>query len=63
MEELYDLKNDPHQMVNVAALRKYQNVKSTLKRRLISTLESTLDPRMIDEGEFFEKPPLAGPLK
>lgn len=60
-EELYDLKADPHQVTNVAADPKYQQVRAQLEARLLAELRATRDPRMIDDGEFFETPPLAGP--
>jgi hypothetical protein len=61
-EELYDLKVDPHQMKNVAADPKYAQVRADLQRRLMDELQRTGDPRLIDDGRFFETPPMAGPL-
>jgi arylsulfatase A-like enzyme len=61
-EELYDLRADPHQMKNVAAEPKYSQVRAELERRLMDELKRTGDPRVIDEGKFFETPPMAGPL-
>lgn len=60
--ELYDLKRDPHETTNVADDPAYAEVKRTLERRLIAELERTGDPRLIDDGKYFETPPLAGPL-
>lgn len=60
-EELYDLKADPHQVKNVAADAKYASVKAELERRLMDELRRTNDPRLIDDGRFFETPPMAGP--
>lgn len=60
-EELYDLKADPYQVNNVAADPKYQEVRTQLETRLLNELRQTGDPRMVDDGEFFETPPLAGP--
>jgi arylsulfatase A-like enzyme len=61
-EELYDLRSDPHQMKNVAAEPKYQELRAELQRRLLEELKRTGDPRMIDDGKFFETPPMAGPV-
>ena len=61
-EELYDLKTDPHQVVNVAAEPKYEKVRADLERRLMDELRRTGDPRLLDDGKFFETPPMAGPV-
>lgn len=60
-EELYDLKVDPHQVQNVAEEPRYQPVREALRTRLLNELRQTGDPRLIDDGDFFENPPLAGP--
>ena len=59
-EELYDLKADPHQMNNVAADPRFAAVRAELEKRLLAELERTGDPRLMDDGEFFETPPMAG---
>lgn len=61
-EELYDLKTDPDQMHNVAADPAFRSRVDSLRARLMSELERTGDPRVKDDGKFFESPPLAGPL-
>ncbi len=61
-EELYDLRTDPHQSNSVAANPRYADTRAELERRLLTELRRTGDPRMVDEGSFFETPPLAGPL-
>lgn len=61
-EELFDMEKDPHQMRNVAADPAYAAVVADLRKRLMSELESSGDPRVIDDGKFFETPPLAGPI-
>ena len=61
-EELYDLKTDPHQVRNVAADPAYQAVADDLRRRLLAELSRTGDPRLVDDGAFFETPPMAGPI-
>ncbi|MEX2185779.1 MAG: sulfatase-like hydrolase/transferase, partial [Pirellulales bacterium] len=61
-EELFDLKKDPHQMQNVAADPSYAKVAAGLRQRLMAELSRTGDPRLVDDGKFFETPPMAGPL-
>jgi hypothetical protein len=60
--ELYDRRNDPHEAKNVAEDPEYAEVKAALEKQLIAELKRTGDPRMIDDGVYFETPPLAGPL-
>jgi arylsulfatase A-like enzyme len=61
-EELYDLRSDPHQMKNVAAEPKFAQIRAELEQRLLDELKRTGDPRLIDDGKFFETPPMAGPV-
>ena len=61
-EELFDLRVDPHQMKNLAADPEYHSVRQSLEQRLLDELTRTGDPRMSDEGSFFETPPMSGPL-
>ena len=61
-EELYVLANDPHQVHNVADDPRYAKVRAELNERLMAELRHTGDPRVIDDGSYFEKPPLAGPV-
>lgn len=44
-EELYDLKNDPYQMNNVASAEKYQKEKNILSEKLTDYLKAAGDPR------------------
>lgn len=60
-EELYDLKSDPHEIKNVAADPKYAQLRAELEKRLLDELQRTGDPRLIDDGNFFETPPMSGP--
>ncbi len=62
-EELYDLAKDPQQTRNVAAEVEYQEIRAKLEKRLLATLQETGDPRVINEGQYFETPPLAGPVE
>ena len=60
--ELYDRRKDPHETLNVAEDPAYADVKATLETQLLEELKRTGDPRMINDGVYFETPPLAGPL-
>lgn len=60
--ELYDLRTDPYETKNVADDPAYAGVKADLEKRLLDELTRTGDPRMVDDGKYFETPPLAGPL-
>lgn len=60
-EELYDLQADPHQVQNVAQSPDYQIERQKLRQRLFDELSRTGDPRLQDNGKYFETPPLAGP--
>lgn len=62
-EELYDLKKDPHQVKNVATDPKYAKRRAELETQLLAELKRTNDPRLVDDGKFFETPPMAGPVK
>ena len=62
-EELFDLKQDPHQMKNVADENEYESIAAALRKKLLHELTSTGDPRLVDEGKFFETPPMAGPVQ
>ncbi len=62
-EELYVLSDDPHQMRNRAGDKTLEGIQKNLRERLLKTLEETGDPRMQENGKFFETPPLAGPVQ
>ena len=62
MFELYDLRQDPHEMNNVAEEPAYTAVRKEMTERLFTILRETGDPRMTEDGKYFETPPLAGPL-
>jgi arylsulfatase A-like enzyme len=61
--ELYDLKKDPHQMNNVASDQAYETIRKQLEDRLMQELTSTGDPRVQDDGKFYETAPMTGPLE
>ena len=60
--ELYDLKTDPYEVHNVADDPRYAQARADLDSQLLKELERTGDPRLIDDGKFFETPPMAGPV-
>lgn len=60
-EELYDLKSDPQQTINVAADPRYAATRAALEKRLMDELTRTGDPRLVDNGKFYETPPMSGP--
>ncbi|MEO0415092.1 MAG: sulfatase/phosphatase domain-containing protein, partial [Verrucomicrobiota bacterium] len=61
--ELYDLKKDPFETKNVADDPAYAEVKEKLETELMAELQSTGDPRLVDDGKFFETKPMIGPAK
>lgn len=60
-EELYDLRNDPDCLVNVAGDARYETQKERLASRLMRVLQETGDPRVTGDRRAFEQPPFAGP--
>ncbi len=61
-EELFDLKADPHQTKNVVNDPAYASIRSSLEKQLLDELQRTGDPRLVDDGRFFESPPMSGPV-
>jgi arylsulfatase A-like enzyme len=61
-EELYVLSDDPDEVKNVAADSKYADIRARLDKRLMDELQRTGDPRLVDNGKFYETPPMAGPI-
>lgn len=64
-EELYDLRKDPHQVVNVAAQPAYAATLSQLRVRVENWMQQTADPRVDpsydawDNFPYYGKPPKA----
>lgn len=58
-EELYDLKQDPHQIHNVAGQADYKDAKAALSERLMTILRETGDPRITEVPVRYEIPPYA----
>ena len=59
-EELYDLKSDPDQLVNVASHPKYADVLARLSASLEAELRETADPRIVGGAEKFDEYPYYG---
>ncbi|MFI3322707.1 MAG: sulfatase [Rikenellaceae bacterium] len=59
-EELYDIQNDPHCMNNLADNLAYAKTKSKLRKQMEKELIESGDPRMLGEGEQFDKYPYMG---
>ncbi len=56
-EELFEIKNDPFQINNLAENKDYAEIKNELNNKLMGILKSTGDPRVTDDGQTFEKMP------
>jgi len=54
-EELYDLKKDPGQMLNVAGRPEYAKAKQELEATMHAGLKACGDPRVNGKGELFNK--------
>ena len=59
--ELYDLKEDPDQVHNVAGKPKYAKDRQRLTDRLMRILRETGDPRVIGDGSTFDRKPFVDP--
>ncbi len=57
VEELYDLRNDPSQMNNIADHVEYANIKASLKNRLMAVMEAGDDDRIHPGETIYDKPP------
>jgi hypothetical protein len=61
-EELYDLRQDPDQVKNIAADPAYAKVREELAGQLMQRLTAAGDPRVTGDGLTFERPPFTGPV-
>lgn len=59
-EELYDLRNDPGQLVNVAVEPRHAEAKATLATRLDEGLAATGDPRATAASDALDDYPYLG---
>ncbi|HUY89245.1 MAG TPA: sulfatase [Pirellulales bacterium] len=60
-EELYDLRQDPDEIANVAGDPAYAETKRELAAQLLGTLTDAGDPRVTGDGQTFERPPFTDP--
>ena len=60
-EELFDLRNDPDEIKNVANDPTYRATLNELRERLMNELKAAADPRVTGDGNTFEKPPFVTP--
>ena len=56
-EELYDLQSDPDQMQNLVDSPKHADVRNTLSTQLMQVLKDSGDPRVVGDGDAFDKSP------
>lgn len=61
-EELYDLREDPHYLRNVANDPRYDNVRKRMQQRLLALLAEQRDPRLTEQPCRYEFEPYAGPV-
>ena len=54
-EELYDLRKDPNQLINVADNPSLAKVKAELSSKLMTELRATADPRVLGAGDKFDE--------
>jgi N-sulfoglucosamine sulfohydrolase len=54
-DELYDLSKDPHEINNVAANPEYAKRMGALTRQLTTLLEQSEDPRVLGQGDLFDR--------
>ncbi|UCD28862.1 MAG: sulfatase [Planctomycetota bacterium] len=62
-EELYDLDQDPHQLINVADRPKYAEVRQKLRGQLDHWLKETADPRVLGLDNCWDSSPYVGGWK
>lgn len=53
-EELFDIKNDPDCMRNLAQEEEFQDLLKTMRRELVTELTEQGDPRMFGKGDLLE---------
>jgi arylsulfatase A-like enzyme len=62
-EELYDIKNDPYQLTNLANNTEFLSIKNNLSDRLTEILTLTGDPRLMPGGVDFDSFPYRAPYE
>lgn len=61
LEELYDIRRDPDQLVNLVDRMQYQPLKDSLANQLFQILSATDDPRVVDKNVRFDSYPYRAP--
>ena len=56
-EELFDMINDPDQLINLADNEDYKQIKDKLRSKLFEMLQATGDPRSLNSGDEFDSYP------
>ena len=59
-EELYDCRNDPDQLVNLAEDPAFDRIRQEMASLLMDELERTGDPRVVGGAELFDQVPYLG---
>ncbi len=60
-EELYEIHKDPYQLNNLINNPDYENTRTYLSNKLLTSLKDTKDPRIIGGGEKFDSYPYRAP--
>lgn len=61
--ELYDIKNDPFCMQNLASNEGYESIMHKMNREMIAKLKKQQDPRILGKGDVFDNYPYSGAVK
>jgi len=61
-EELYDVREDPHQLVNLANLPRSARAKASMRARLDRWMKDTQDPRASNDEDRFDGYPYFGQI-
>jgi len=59
-EELYDCRNDPGQLINLAGRPEYEAIQKEMAALLMEELQRTGDPRVVGGAELFDQVPYLG---
>jgi uncharacterized sulfatase len=62
-EELFDIKNDPGCLQNLAFSNNYEEIRKNLSDQLKAVLTSEEDPRMVGIGAIFDSYPRVSPMR
>ncbi|KJF45715.1 sulfatase family protein [Draconibacterium sediminis] len=62
-EELYDIKEDPFCMNNLAAIEDYTELRNTMSKEMTAKLQKQGDPRIFGNGDVFDNYEYSGVVK